>query len=293
MRQKIHGLFCPSCGRRGFEGLVGGGEYRGLQIGWPYVCGDCKEIFDAFVYGEARPTRFKDCKPTLPHPDTSAHRLEPGSRCTQELTLYGKVRNYKYDRLYAARLVEVELTRGEPKNYVAGYECQHGKRWDRSWHYRDRRIELDEDVWEWYGNERPERRGVAWSDVPTQPPQENAMHRYVRFYRDGDAMAISTNVTDEIEFQMLVPDALTDFLSAGSGGDTSRWLAGSLPLIVDLSCKLRGYKAPLVEEQRVLTAGKIPPRDSLLAASSEEATQYHPSTNGSGAVKESELVDVA
>lgn len=94
------------------------------------------------------------------------------------------------------------------------------------------------------------------------------MQRYVRFYQDGGSLAISTNVVDESEFNMLAAQALADFADTKTNRVAS--LRAALPLIEDLVCKLRGYKAPMVEEHRVLTAGKLPPRDSLLVAAGED-----------------------
>lgn len=105
------------------------------------------------------------------------------------------------------------------------------------------------------------------------------MREYVKLYRDGNAYALSTNITDERVFMERASAALVDGITGAhtdnglsSTLNPERELAQWLPQVVDVVCKLRGYKAPSVEEQRVLTAGRISPRDSAIVATSEDAT---------------------
>lgn len=104
----------------------------------------------------------------------------------------------------------------------------------------------------------------------------NPMRPYVNLYRDGDAYALSTNITDERVFVEQVSAALVDGITSSNGeGETQPahiQLAQWLPQAIDVVCKLRGYKAPSVEEQRVLTAGRISPRDTAIVATSVDAT---------------------
>jgi hypothetical protein len=113
------------------------------------------------------------------------------------------------------------------------------------------------------------------------PPTWSPMRDYVKLYRDEESVAINTNITDEEDFIRHAASALGAFLDEnmmGDGstfrsakGETHDYLAAGLPQIIDIACKLRGYKAPLVDEQRVLIAGKIAPVEALIAAQSSQA----------------------
>ncbi len=88
-----------------------------------------------------------------------------------------------------------------------------------------------------------------------------------QFHKDGDSMAISTNAKTEAEFV----DAVTEILAAKiEGGEHQHdWefqLARWLPQIVDICCKLRGYKSD-VTEHRVIVAGEWLPSDVVQAFS--------------------------
>lgn len=105
----------------------------------------------------------------------------------------------------------------------------------------------------------------------------NPMAReYVKLYQDGDSVAISTNVVDEADFMRRAASALADVVNENPGDPANETrLLNWLPQITDIVCKLRGYKAPLVDEQRVLTAGRILPSDSLVVATSEATNGSH------------------
>jgi hypothetical protein len=96
------------------------------------------------------------------------------------------------------------------------------------------------------------------------------MREYVKLYRDGDAVAMQTNCTDEPAFVRQASAALGEALeNPKREGRADELLNMWVPQIVDICAKLRGYKAPLVDEQRVLTVGKLPPSESLVVAASE------------------------
>lgn len=76
----------------------------------------------------------------------------------------------------------------------------------------------------------------------------------VRLHKDGDQVAISTNVESERDFLDGAASAL-----AGLDADAAE-LAKWLPLVVDIACKMRGYKAD-VTEKRVIIAGAWLPND--------------------------------
>ena len=85
----------------------------------------------------------------------------------------------------------------------------------------------------------------------------------------GLVEAISTNATDEAEFLMHAADELQHELERQLGtandanGDAALFgfvLARALPMVVDICCRLRGYKADVIEH-RIIVAGRALPSD--------------------------------
>jgi hypothetical protein len=77
----------------------------------------------------------------------------------------------------------------------------------------------------------------------------------VRFFKDGDHMGIQTTALDERDFVDGCAEGLAAMIGRGEfEGDWEFQLHFWLPQIVDIVCKLRGYKSS-VHEQRVITAG--------------------------------------
>jgi hypothetical protein len=84
---------------------------------------------------------------------------------------------------------------------------------------------------------------------------EGSMRLKTEFFKSGDAMSIRTNASTEGDFLTSVAGGLTQLIDGGTfAGDWEFQLQLWLPQIVDIACKLRGYKAD-VDEQRVLIAG--------------------------------------
>lgn len=77
----------------------------------------------------------------------------------------------------------------------------------------------------------------------------------VRFHNDGAQRAISTNAPSEEAFLREVEVVLAQRVQ--SSGELER---GWIKPIVDIVCKLRGYKAD-VTEHRVIVAGEWIPAD--------------------------------
>lgn len=95
------------------------------------------------------------------------------------------------------------------------------------------------------------------------------MQDYVKLHREGDEFALSTNATDERVFLSGAAHALHGALAPESSmQEFTEALEPWLVQIVDVACKLRGYKAPLVDEQRVLTTGRISPSDATIVSAS-------------------------
>lgn len=96
------------------------------------------------------------------------------------------------------------------------------------------------------------------------------MREYVKLYRQADDVAIQTNHTDEANFVRHAATALGEAIETQHNEEPPDMLLVLwLPQIVDICCSLRNYKAPLVDKQVVLTAGRIAPSDSLVIATSE------------------------
>lgn len=81
------------------------------------------------------------------------------------------------------------------------------------------------------------------------------MRGEVRFHKDGDKFAISTNTESERDFWDGAAAAMSELIPTAD--ELSRWL----PLIVDISAKMRGYKADVIEK-RLIVAGAWLPADT-------------------------------
>lgn len=275
LTKKRKGEFCPSCATWGHEALVGldygkpnAVSGRVLEVGWDGVCGSCANELDAFVEGYRAPKHLhrlsKNIRASLPHPDGGGSH-DRCSACDESQTF-----------LHPAYRVWINSIKNDNSfSYGARYRCPHGHAWEvRHWDSRYV-IDLIDEVWDYSTNLDPARapkKAIALITARAKADisnMENDMQRYVRIYQDGEAVAIATTLTDEQDFNRSISTALSEFL-ASAKGSSEELLASALPQIVDLCCAMRGYKAPLVEKQQLLIAGRIPPRDSTLVASSEE-----------------------
>lgn len=88
----------------------------------------------------------------------------------------------------------------------------------------------------------------------------NGKRIQVKFYKDGDHMAVETTHTESSDF-------LDDVAWQLAGMAENRVFEGNwafplchwLPQIVEIACKLRGYKAD-VEVEQIVRSGCITPR---------------------------------
>lgn len=119
--------------------------------------------------------------------------------------------------------------------------------------------------WLW-GLIQLEERRMAFRDdwdnmTPTRVEETSMARLKTEFFKNGDAMAIRTNATTEEEFISSASEVLGDLIDTGKyNGDWEFQLSRWLRQVVDITCKLRGYKAD-VEEQRVITAGDVAPAE--------------------------------
>ena len=85
------------------------------------------------------------------------------------------------------------------------------------------------------------------------------MESTVKLYASDEGFTVYTDATDERDFVQAAASALAD--KGVKEGD----LAQYLPRVIDIVCKLRGYKAPSVIEKRVFIAGPgVLPADALV-----------------------------
>src|ERR1019366_1192527 len=81
----------------------------------------------------------------------------------------------------------------------------------------------------------------------------------VSFYREGERFAVETDVPEPDEFLRLAAERLAEIDNSGRMGNSrADYFVVGLPRILDIACKLRGYKAN-VDEVRVLVAGRLSP----------------------------------
>jgi len=81
------------------------------------------------------------------------------------------------------------------------------------------------------------------------------MSALIVLHKDGDNMAIETDAKDEGDFLQSMGALLSQAIDAGDfAGDWEFQFSFWLPQMVDICCKLRGYKNE-VHERRVLIAG--------------------------------------
>ena len=91
------------------------------------------------------------------------------------------------------------------------------------------------------------------------------MDANVRLYRTDKDFAIVTDATEEPRFLEAAATALARLGANGNAdADPDLEIRAYLPQVVDIACRLRGYKAPNVVEKRILSIGLIPPGDDTL-----------------------------
>jgi len=89
----------------------------------------------------------------------------------------------------------------------------------------------------------------------------------VKFYKDGDNMSISTNASSEEQFLDEAIAQLAQKIEAGEHtGDWLFQLERWIPQLIEVTCKLRGYKADVFEE-RIITSGHYLPAEVVKAFS--------------------------
>lgn len=234
------GLRCPSCWTMKRQILRLPKEWG---LGWVYCCNACYETFDALLNG-VTVSALNRARVFLPHVDCC-------KKCREaDFAVYGDFVRYKAQEAEVAH-----------RGYVAAYRCSQGHKWQTSWG-TSTRLHYDQLESELF-------RGVL-SKKPFSPQGSSNMRDYVKLYLDEDRHAIGTNIIDERLFLERVSETFAGMIhDKRLNGDSQYHLSRWLPQVVDIVCKLRGYKAPTVEEQRVLIAGAISPSETMVVASTE------------------------
>lgn len=114
--------------------------------------------------------------------------------------------------------------------------------------------------------------------LETQRRARMSREAVVQFFKDGNVMSVRTTATTPVEFLTGCAEELGTIIDSGRfRGDWQYQLDEWLPQIVELACKLKGYKAE-VTEYRVLIAGtraihdedRVTPSEEGLAALNDE-----------------------
>ena len=95
---------------------------------------------------------------------------------------------------------------------------------------------------------------------------------YVKVYRisNNGERIVETNATTFEDFIRECPGAVMNALVA-TAGDEEYTLNYVIPAIIELACKLKGYQAKGVLEQRVLLSGSVWPDTEDLIATNKDA----------------------
>lgn len=84
------------------------------------------------------------------------------------------------------------------------------------------------------------------------------MEIVVRLHKEREQYAVSTNAITPESFLAAASSQVSEVLTLNS--DSAKHLAAWLPQLVEIACKLKGYKAD-VTESRVTVAGRMMPSD--------------------------------
>ncbi len=106
-------------------------------------------------------------------------------------------------------------------------------------------------------------RQLEYQQTVATKDEKKMLRGDVRFHREGDKFAISTNAETERDFLDGAAKALSELVA--SADELGRWL----PLIVDISAKMRGYKADVIEK-RLIVAGAWLPSDVTAVVSQSQ-----------------------
>lgn len=101
--------------------------------------------------------------------------------------------------------------------------------------------------------------------------ESNKDKNMVKLFKDGKALSVQTDASDEAQFTRDFAHALQDFMTSPQFEGQHEFEA-YLKWFAEVCCKLRGYKSE-VREQRLLTAGDVNPSSETLVTLTEYGTQ--------------------
>ena len=92
-----------------------------------------------------------------------------------------------------------------------------------------------------------------------------------KLFKNGNVMSIQTDAKDEGAFIAEMSEAFSALIDSGAHShDWDFQFNNWLPCVVEIACKMRGYKSD-VHEQRVLIAGDTRPADTDLEVTVKES----------------------
>lgn len=100
------------------------------------------------------------------------------------------------------------------------------------------------------------------------PKTTKEINQMIKLFKDGKAIALQTDANDERQFTRQFALALQDYLTTPESTSPEQ-LEKVLTGYVEITCKLRGYKAD-VREQRIITSGDVAPSDAAVIVSTDE-----------------------
>lgn len=111
-------------------------------------------------------------------------------------------------------------------------------------------------------SKRPPRPPNQSRILGTQIDTANTENPMIKLFKDGKALALQTDASDEAQFTRDFSTALQDYITSPKF-EGQHEVETYLKSHVEVCCKMRGYKAA-VKEQRLLTVGDINPSSETL-----------------------------
>lgn len=107
----------------------------------------------------------------------------------------------------------------------------------------------------------------------------------IEFYKDGTNLSVATEATEPDAFLRAAAKALSEMIdSKAYEGQWQQQLDGWLPQIVEIACKLKGYKAEVQETRRIIAGPVLPHSKDLVLRHDGYVAEVKTSKNGSAKV---------
>lgn len=107
---------------------------------------------------------------------------------------------------------------------------------------------------------------TAYEILTSKQQTQNGGSPMVELYKDSDRFGIKTSCSDAPEFLTSTSELLAQMIESGKyDGDWEFVLRGWLPQLVEVACKLKGYRADVVEQKLIIAGTGEPSTESLVA----------------------------